>query len=116
VLPLRRDACLGSINATQNLKARCDIAFFSETLNRHEDTATGGTLQLLHTLPRRSFLHPLLVLSLLTMNPRELVNRIRSGPALVVLNIPLRFRRRTWCNGHLKPCDFDKFLQALQSS
>jgi hypothetical protein len=46
------------------------------------------------------------------MNPRELVDHIRSGPAKLVLNIPLRFRRRTRSN----PCDFNEFLQALQSS
>jgi hypothetical protein len=42
------------------------------------------------------------------MNPRE----IRSGPAKLVLDKPLRFRRRTRSN----PCDFNEFLQALQSS
>jgi hypothetical protein len=46
------------------------------------------------------------------MNPRELVDHIRSGPANVVLNKPLRFRRRTRSN----PCDLNEFLQALQSS
>jgi hypothetical protein len=46
------------------------------------------------------------------MNPRELVDYIRSGPAKVVLDEPLRFRRRTRSN----PCDFNEFLQALQSS
>jgi hypothetical protein len=46
------------------------------------------------------------------MNPRELVDRIRSGPAELVLRKPLRFRRRTRSN----PCDFNEFLQALQSS
>jgi hypothetical protein len=46
------------------------------------------------------------------MNPRELVDHIRSGPANLVLDKPLRFRRRTRCN----PCDFDEFLQALRSS
>jgi hypothetical protein len=46
------------------------------------------------------------------MNPRELVDHIRSGPAKLVLNMPLRFRRRTRSN----PCDFNVFLQALQSS
>jgi hypothetical protein len=47
------------------------------------------------------------------MNPRELVDHIRSGPAELVLNKPLpRFRRRTRSN----PCDFNEFLQALQSS
>jgi predicted metal-dependent HD superfamily phosphohydrolase len=46
------------------------------------------------------------------MNPRELVEHIRSGPAELVLDKPLRFRRRTRSN----PCDFNEFLQALQSS
>jgi hypothetical protein len=46
------------------------------------------------------------------MNPRELVDHIRSGPAKLALDEPLRFRRRTRSN----PCDFNEFLQALQSS
>jgi hypothetical protein len=46
------------------------------------------------------------------MNPREIVDHIRSGPAKLVLEEPLRFRRRTRSN----PCDFNEFLQALQSS
>ena len=46
------------------------------------------------------------------MNPRELVDHIRSGPADSVLKEPLRFHRRTRSN----PCDFNEFLQALQSS
>jgi hypothetical protein len=47
------------------------------------------------------------------MNPRELVDHIRNGrPTELVLNAPLRFRRRTRSN----PCDFNEFLQALQSS
>jgi hypothetical protein len=46
------------------------------------------------------------------MNPRELVDHIRSGPAKLVLDEPLRFRRRTRSN----PCDFNEFLQALRSS
>jgi hypothetical protein len=46
------------------------------------------------------------------MNPRELVDHIRSGPSELLLNKPLRFRRRTRSN----PCDFKEFLQALQSS
>jgi hypothetical protein len=46
------------------------------------------------------------------MNPRELVDHIRSGPAELVLCEPLRFRRRTRSN----PCDFNEFIQALQSS
>ncbi len=46
------------------------------------------------------------------MNPRELVDQIRSGPASLVLDKPLRFRRRTRSN----PCDFNDFLLALQSS
>jgi hypothetical protein len=47
------------------------------------------------------------------MKPRELVDHIRSGPAeLGVLEEPLRFRRRT----RSSPCDFDEFIQALQSS
>jgi hypothetical protein len=46
------------------------------------------------------------------MNPRELVDHIRSGPAELVLSKPLRFRRRTRSN----PCDFSEFLQALQST
>jgi hypothetical protein len=46
------------------------------------------------------------------MNPRELVNHIRSGPTKLVLDKPLRFRRRIRSN----PCDFKEFLQALRSS
>jgi hypothetical protein len=46
------------------------------------------------------------------MNPRELVDYIRSGPAELQLNKPLRFHRRTRSN----PCDFNEFLEALQSS
>jgi hypothetical protein len=47
------------------------------------------------------------------MNARELVDHIHSGPAELVLNKALpRFRRRTRSN----PCDFNEFLQALQSS
>jgi hypothetical protein len=46
------------------------------------------------------------------MNPRELVDHIRSGPTEIVLDKPLRFRRRTRSN----PCDFSEFLQALRSS
>jgi hypothetical protein len=47
------------------------------------------------------------------MYARELVDHIRSGPAKLVLRNPLpRFRRRTRSN----PCDFNEFLQALQSS
>jgi hypothetical protein len=46
------------------------------------------------------------------MNPRELVDYIRSGPTRLALDEPLRFRRRTRSN----PCDFNEFLQALQSS
>jgi hypothetical protein len=47
-----------------------------------------------------------------TMNTRELVHHIQSGPAELVLFQPLRFRRRTRSN----PCDFNDFLRALQSS
>jgi hypothetical protein len=50
------------------------------------------------------------------MNSRELVNHIRSGLAELMLHTPLRFRRRRWFNGLLIPCDFNEFLQALQSS
>jgi hypothetical protein len=46
------------------------------------------------------------------MNPRELMDHIHSGPAELELDEPLRFRRRTRSN----PCDFNEFLQALQSS
>jgi hypothetical protein len=46
------------------------------------------------------------------MNTRELVDHIRSGPAELVLFEPLRFRRRTRSN----PCDFNEFLEALESS
>jgi hypothetical protein len=46
------------------------------------------------------------------MNARELVDHIRSGPVELVLDEPLRFRRRTRSN----PCDFNEFLQALRSS
>jgi hypothetical protein len=50
------------------------------------------------------------------MNSRELVDRVRSGPTELVLDEPLRFRRRTCFNGRFNPCDFDELLQALQSS
>jgi hypothetical protein len=50
------------------------------------------------------------------MKPRELVNHIHSGPAELVLNEPLRFRRRTWFNGRFNPCDFNEFLQVLRSN
>jgi hypothetical protein len=46
------------------------------------------------------------------MNPRELVDHIRSGPSELKLDEPLRFRRRTRSN----PCDFNEFIPALQSS
>jgi hypothetical protein len=47
------------------------------------------------------------------MNPRELVDHIRSGPAELTLDTPLpRFRRRTRSN----PYDFNEFLEALQSN
>jgi hypothetical protein len=46
------------------------------------------------------------------MNPRELVDHIRSGPEDLGLNEPLRFRRRTRSN----PCDFNEFIQALEAS
>jgi hypothetical protein len=47
------------------------------------------------------------------MNPRELVDHICSGPAKLVFHKQLpRFRRRTRSN----PCDFNDFLQALESS
>jgi hypothetical protein len=47
------------------------------------------------------------------MNPRELVEHIRSGPVKLTLDTPLpRFRRRTRSN----PCDFNEFLEALKSS
>jgi hypothetical protein len=46
------------------------------------------------------------------MNPRELVDHIRSGPAELDLQEPLQFHRQSCSN----PCDFNEFLQALQSS
>jgi hypothetical protein len=46
------------------------------------------------------------------MKSREFVDHILSGPVKLVLGEPLRFRRRTRSN----PCDFNEFLQALQSS
>jgi hypothetical protein len=46
------------------------------------------------------------------MNPRELVDHIRSGPAELVLQKPLRFRDQTRFN----PCNFNELLLALQSS
>jgi hypothetical protein len=46
------------------------------------------------------------------MNPRELADHIHSGPAKLVLDKPLRLRRRTRSN----PCGFNEFIQALQSS
>jgi hypothetical protein len=73
--------------------------------------------------PRRSFLgfidkvgpvvyQPLAQPCFPTMNARELVDFIRSGPVELVLDKLPRFRRRTRSN----PCDFNEFLQALQSS
>jgi hypothetical protein len=46
------------------------------------------------------------------MNPREFVDYIRSGPAKLMLDEPLRFRCRTRSN----PCDCNEFLEALRSS
>jgi hypothetical protein len=46
------------------------------------------------------------------MNPRELVDHIRSGPAELMLNKLPPFHHQTNSN----PCDFTEFLQALQSS
>jgi hypothetical protein len=46
------------------------------------------------------------------MNPRELVDHIRSGPAELFLHKPLRFRRRSRSN----PCDFNDLLRALRCS
>jgi hypothetical protein len=46
------------------------------------------------------------------MNPRELVDHIRSGAEKLVLDEPLRFRRRS----RTSPCDFNELLQALQTS
>jgi hypothetical protein len=103
-----------------------DKNVFQQKLETHNPIGRifDTTMQLLHTLPRRSFRYPLVALSiyqhlssscapsLSIMNPRELVDHIRSGPAELVLDEPLRFRRRTRSN----PCDFNEFLQALQSS
>jgi hypothetical protein len=50
------------------------------------------------------------------MNSSELIDYIRSGPAALHLDKPLRFRRRTWLNWRFNPCDFDELLRALQSS
>jgi hypothetical protein len=46
------------------------------------------------------------------MKARELVDHIRSGPAKLDLQKPLRFRRRMRSN----PCEFNEILQALLSS
>jgi hypothetical protein len=46
------------------------------------------------------------------MNPRELVDHIRSGPAELELSEPLRFNHQTCSN----PCDLNEFLRVLQSS
>jgi hypothetical protein len=46
------------------------------------------------------------------MNPRELVDHIRSGPAKIVLRAPLRFCHQICSN----PCDFNEYIQALESS
>jgi hypothetical protein len=46
------------------------------------------------------------------MNPSGLVDHIRSGPEELLLDKPLRFRRRMRSN----PCDFNEFLQALRAS
>jgi hypothetical protein len=94
------------------------LSHFSKV--RHGDPVyRGGTLKLSHTLPHVSFRQTRLVMSLYhlsfpfpNMNPRELVDHIRSGPAVLVLEEPLRFRRRTRSN----PCDFNEFLEALRSS
>ncbi len=50
------------------------------------------------------------------MNPRELVNHIRSGPAKLVLDEQLPFLPRTCFNGRCNPCELDEFLHALESS
>jgi hypothetical protein len=51
------------------------------------------------------------------MNPRELVDHIRSGPSDLLLDKPLRFRRRLCPNPcNFNPCNFNEFLQALQTS
>jgi hypothetical protein len=46
------------------------------------------------------------------MNTRELMDHIRSGPAELELDEPLRFRRRT----RSSPCDFNDFLEALEAN
>jgi hypothetical protein len=46
------------------------------------------------------------------MNPRELVDHIRSGPTELMLGEPFRFNHQT-CSD---PCDLNEFLRALQSS
>jgi hypothetical protein len=46
------------------------------------------------------------------MNPRELVDYIRSGPTELKLDEPLRFLRQK--RSHI--CDFSEFIQALQSN
>jgi hypothetical protein len=46
------------------------------------------------------------------MNPRELVDHIRSGPVKLVLYKPFRFHPRTPSS----PREFNEFLQVLQSS
>jgi hypothetical protein len=46
------------------------------------------------------------------MDVCDLVDRIRSDPAELVLEEPLRFR----CRARSNPCDFNELLQALESS
>jgi hypothetical protein len=95
------------------------IAFFG-AIDHHGKCR--AALYTLESIPVHSNVYPSLTLFLLslplaqlcfpTMNPHELVDHIRSGPAKLVLDEPLRFRRRTRSN----PCDFNEFLLALHSS
>jgi hypothetical protein len=76
--------------------------FLLSTISFPQESCNVKTIYLLHYQP-----------CFPTMNPRELVDHIRSGPVELLLDEPLpRFRRRTRSN----PCDFNEFLQALRSS
>jgi hypothetical protein len=77
----------------------------------------------LKSMPVYSYVEPYITLFLLSLilvvsyyylrnSHHELVKHIRSGPAELMLDKPLGFRRRMYFN----PCGFNEFLLALQSS
>jgi hypothetical protein len=97
---------------TKRLPQKCSASprnsgLFSYFTARGSKSFLGGTVKLWPVvyLPLAQPCFP-------TMNPCELVDHIRSGPAELDLQEPLQFCRQTCSN----PCDFDEFLQALQSS